>query len=649
MEWTLLKRFRQLPGGLAVDAATLEVLAHDSVPRDVADALEGGFRALVMDNGSRNCYCLEHYGPAWLLWGIGAVDVSSLHFQEDEEAVESGDLSADWTQMDVRALLPQWVFQGEISKAGGCELDMVPPGSAPVGRKPTSHADPISYLTAKYNEALFSPELPLAYFAKTTLPRFDNLCKRQSPQHDALMGQGLRPLVLGPADFDARHSDTRLLTSESQDLTFLKARKHCLAKYNVHVQEDGEVTPGGRDLALVLKAREIKLQILLLLQLIELDKLDKNFKDFQERYGNKLKRRSLNVGRRLRRSRSTLPSQEPNTQPDCCELLDLYLDKLSILEMLLDIPVSSSTTTTKSSNPLQECKKGLLDKSKESSATGFTRYILIPYCSKKMPRTVKFIMHKIKGPSMKPGGVSGKKRALGVVPASPQASDPAFIVGSGSDSGSNSPTPSARSSRSLSVASVPYSYSRPHLSRNPSLTSQTTQVLTAELLDLRTSSNLSEFLEAETKSALHKVPSALSRTSSDLVMNHLQRRQLSVSDLATGPSSGAGTSALAQRAKTFAPDDSANTSLASHKSFRRVGKRKTPVPATTSTAQRVLSPPQPDKVEVLATPMGKRAGPSPTQPLNMDRIVESPGQPASLASPAPAPQRKKVRRRLFGP
>ena len=63
MEWTLIKRFRQLPLGLEVDSATLQVLTHDNIPSDVAEALCGGFRALIMDNATQNCYCLESIVP----------------------------------------------------------------------------------------------------------------------------------------------------------------------------------------------------------------------------------------------------------------------------------------------------------------------------------------------------------------------------------------------------------------------------------------------------------------------------------------------------------------------------------------------------------------------------------------------------------
>ena len=654
MEWTLIKRFRQLPLGLEVDSATLQVLTHDNIPSDVAEALCGGFRALIMDNATQNCYCLEKYSSSWLLWGIGSVDMTSLQFTEDEKAVESTNSNEDWTQMNIQALLPQWTFQGDKTKDESCELNMTPPGATNIEHKSSSHIDPEVYLTTKYYETLFSPELPLAYFVKTTLPRFSNLCKRQDPDNNGLMSKVLQTLLLTASEFDSRHSEAQFLSTISEDSTFNKTRKHCLAKYNVHIQIDGDsssVSDRGKDLALVLKSREIKLQMLLLLQLIEMNDLDKNFKNFQERYGKKLKKRSLNVTRRQRHKKVNAQTTT-NTEPDYCELLDLYLDKLSILEMLLDTGLGTSTTkkAPPSDDKVHECKMGLLDKSKESSSTGFTRYILIPYFSKKMPKTVKFIMHKIKGPSLKPVNLASK-RTLGVTSVTPQDS--------AQPTTGNSPTPSRSPSiRSLSANS----YSRPHLSRKPSLSSQTTQLLTPDLLESRTNSNLSEFLEADTKSSFHKIPSSLSRTTSDLVMNHLQRRQLSVTDLAT-TKEAAVTGTTAHRSKTFAStqDDSINTSMSSQISFRRVGKRKLTV------AEKKVSQPlpiqSPDKVQVMATPMGKRGNDRVTKQLNMDRIVESPpvqqlltpsAKPLSVVSPLAKtvqspPARKKVRRRLFGP
>ena len=45
--------------------------------------------------------------------------------------------------------------------------------------------------------------------------------------------------------------------------------------------------------------------------------------------------------------------------------------------------------------------KRILDKNDEASVVGFVNYTLIPYYNRKAPNTIKFIIQKLKGPSMR--------------------------------------------------------------------------------------------------------------------------------------------------------------------------------------------------------------------------------------------------------
>ena len=640
MRWKLIARVTTLPKSLDIDWKTPQAIDSDSIPSETLDLIDKSscYAAIFVFQEDKEYFCLEKYGKRWWVrWRILQLIESDLQSTYNRSSSsKSNKLGSDtnWSQLDLMELLPYWCFQRILQPTNGnkrsLQLNMTPPNVNITSQKQNNHAnaendntnrDPKDYLVSRYNELLFSPDIALAYFDKSTLVRFYNMCKSTAEAKDLklLYKSTLELLVMNIVDFDKRHLKQNLLTMDKAlavgPHNFTKARHHCLNKYHIHIADDGSITnPRINDLEIVLKAREIKLQIILLLELINQFHLDKNFQNFQEKYKPQLKHRSLNVTRRGRTRIRTIEKQNTNTVIDYCELLDLYLDKLSILEMLLETSVTISPTDGES-DTLTDYRKSILNKTKESSSTGFTRYILIPYFSKKLPNTVRFIMRKIKGPNLKSISSTISKNENKTKDTVQQLYEMDSRPGSAPESIVSTPS-------SLKSAG---SYKRPSLSRRPSFSSQQNLSLSPELLESRTNSNLSEFLEAEAK-ALRKLPSSLSRTSSDLMINKLQRRQFKAEELSTKKD----IAAFASRSKTMtnftqASENQGSAVNASPKSFRRVGKRTRSSLGDLSSATMDNNQLQNEtSIQVMATPMGKRVKTTISREVDMGLIVESP-------------------------
>ncbi|SMN22885.1 similar to Saccharomyces cerevisiae YGL113W SLD3 Protein involved in the initiation of DNA replication [Maudiozyma saulgeensis] len=640
MRWKLIARVNSLPKSLDIDWENPQAIDSNNIPSDTIELIDKSsyYTARFVFQDDQEYFCLEKYGKQWWIkWKIRHLIESDLQNNYNQVSTnKSNQLGYDthWAQLNIKELLPYWPFQHVLQPAHGnkrgLQLNMTPPNTNIASKKQKNHShaesdnsnkNPNDYIVSKYNELLFSPDIALAYFVKSTLVRFYNMCKytAEGKELKLLYKSTLELLVMNISDFDKRHLKQNLLLMESTSAvgrhSFAKARQHCLRKYHIHISDDESIkSPRLTDLEVILKAREIKLQLILLLELINQFHLDQNFQNFQEKYKLKLKHRSLNVTRRGLKRKISTEKQVKKSSIDYCELLDLYLDKLSILEMLLETGISVSTTDGEG-DPLTDYKKSILNKAKESSSTGFTRYILIPYFSKKLPNTVKFIMHKIKGPNLKLTGLTVSKNGNNAK----DPIQPLYEIDSRQGS-----TPESVVSTPSSLKSIG-SYSRPSLSRRPSFGSQPRLSLSPELLESRTNSNLSEFLEAEAK-AMRKLPSSLSRTSSDLVINKLQRRQLKAEELSTKKDNGS----LAFKSKTtmtfsqpFTGHETA--SVASPKSFRRVGKRTRSSLGDVSMAIKDnIKFTNEASVQVMATPMGKTSKTLMSKTVNMDLIVESP-------------------------
>ena len=692
-EWKLLCSIKAVPKKIKAETQNFLLLCNEDIPGGILQQL------LSMDPFTRHLLCtvedddyfiLERYGRChWIAYHVDRIVADEIladnnhgNLLKTDKTLASSLNSYDkgYEEIDFNSLLKLWEYdpRRKSSDISTINLLMKPPYTSEraqtsrhaypqVSHKsntlssiasssqrepvPKERLDPREYLNLKYYESLFSFGTPLAYFVKSSLVRFTNLCRAKFGEEYKLGLQTiLLDLILNIGDFNKRYSSpASVLAGESSNLHLLKSRANFISKYNIKVTDtttssngvnsEDSSGKGLNDIATLIKAREIKLQIVLLLEIIRLNRLDSNFKDFEGKYETKLKGRSRNIIKnnfvwgklRLPLENSRVPlTREPMEQAiipvDFCEELDLYLDQLSILEMMLDFDVGNSENNgidakskdvaeiEDAGNDLKRYLNGLKNRNEESSTIGFTNYVLIPYYSKRVPNTLRFIMSKIKGPNMrvtrKTKGVTDDKR-------------------SGPSPHSNisfSPTETLNFDRSSLMSS----------SRRPSLTRQSSthsiKTLTAEALATKTNSNLSEFLQIDA-SSFRGNPATLTRTYSD--MNNLQKRELKITSLGTkqGDLGASKIPSLSGKASGRLPETSSNT----QRSFRRVGKPKnlangglrkffsfTSSAKTTTTKTNNNNNNNEDIVQVLATPLVKRDQISSIKKLELREVVESP-------------------------
>ncbi|CAI7119480.1 BEM_collapsed_G0019870.mRNA.1.CDS.1 [Saccharomyces cerevisiae] len=405
----------------------------------------------------------------------------------------------------------------------------------------------------------------------------------------------LQKFLLSIVQFKDRHDNRLLLEPFSSPIADEK-RKNCLTKFVI--QDENKNSSTIADLCVVLKSREIKLQILLLLEIIGLNDLDWNFRDFEKKYKLKLKKRSLNLTKKgLVRRRSKKKTSEKDkgieritTSLDYCEQLDLYLDRACILDILLSSETPNPDAIEASNGTIQEHKKNILDK-KQRSLIGW--------------------VHKLCSYSIFQQKAQGTKHETKESPE--KVNDSTNVSSPNTVETYNRLSTSQRASRSSIINSVPSSPALRRVDANL-FSRKSIASPTPELLNSRTNSNLNEFLESETRSL--KRPSQLGRTKSDLTMNHLQKRQFSVSDLSTTRVPNSSTITL----KTPFSHSTINAYKTMNNSFRRVGKRKD-INETIRLHERVDSE---ENVQVQATPAVKKRTVTPNKKAQLQSIIESP-------------------------
>ncbi|CAI4061732.1 hypothetical protein SKDZ_07G1460 [Saccharomyces kudriavzevii ZP591] len=664
--WEVLASVKEATKGLDLSLDSPFIIRSEDLPIHVLRLLQQKNRRQLKHicvKSEKDYFLLEEYGPGfWVKWPYNYFNEYSLP-EKNGEIVASlerdrakRETSRTWNELKFKELLDFWSEESKVSheleKDKSPKLDMKPPNMKDESRINEDYSDPKEYIESKYYDALFSIRTPLAYFAKSNLVRLKNTCRTKygNDSYKIAYQAILQKFLLSIVQFNSRHDNRILLEPLSSPIADVK-RKGCLTKFIIQINNKNDST--AADLCVILKSREIKLQVILLLEMIGLNNLDWNFKDFEKRYKSKLKKRSLNLTKKgliRRRPKKIINEPDKNiaqaaTSLDYCEQLDLYLDRACILDILLSSETPNPDAINATNGTIQEHKKNILNRNKEASLVGFINYILIPYFTKKVPHAVEFIIQKLKGPSMRP-----KKAPKKISNGTNETSHSTVDV--------YSKLPiNQRTSRSLIIKSVPSSPALrgtdSHVFNRMSKTSPG-----PELLNFRTNSNLNEFLESDTRSL--KRPFQLGRTKSDLAMNHLQKRQFSVSDLNTTRVPNPSAAPL----KTFS-----RTAVSAHtitnNSFRRVGKRKD-INETVHFSESINSE---ENVQVQATPASKKRTATPNKRAQLQSIVESPLNvkadppkdtgnsqknispivPVSINTSSEKSSKRRVRRRLFAP
>ncbi|SCU83995.1 LAME_0C07712g1_1 [Lachancea meyersii CBS 8951] len=601
-------------------------------------------------------YVLENYvNKCWLLWTLieSAEDkISNLLGTEITSAngtvpVPPSVSYSSWIEYKVPDLLKRWaedtcLHNTESSELMG-EVSMRPSRKVSTNRryrydqsKSSSMVDPKTYLQRKYYEALFSLRIPLAYFVKSNLVRTKLLSQGPDKSDHLPYQMHLADLTLDIENFDKRQSEGLLVTDLLSEVAS-EIRINCLNKLENLIKSG--VPTVISDLLLVFKVREIKLQIILLLELIALNGLDSKLDNFEVKYKTKLKKRVKKVARAGLSSRYKKKDVKAHTntqQLDYCEKLDVYVDKLCIIDAMLltDVSLQKNSpakivTPDSAMHSSRELKKNMLDPEKEASASGFITYVLIPYFKKKAPHAVAFVSRKLKGPHFEALSRTESKRSpLNAVSGT-----------SNPDLGKKSDRPDSPASQGDLPATLPLSveqlhppskiYMRASLPRRPSI------------LNSRSNSQLSEILDMETGNS--KKYGSVTRGNSDLFLSKLQKRQLPATDLAFD------SDALISRTKSdlvfpseTEPEHSQTKRKTSTATFIRTTRRKI------EPKKVVLSSAEKFSVQVEATPHGKRPG-FEAEHIRNPAIIESPLASLAKASPLVAQESMKDGARLTTP
>ncbi|GCE99078.1 hypothetical protein ZYGM_000310 [Zygosaccharomyces mellis] len=595
--WRLIASVRNLPLSLRLELDGAQVNAYEEfVPNVISEtrANKIGLKHLIYNMDK--CYLLERYGNGfWICYEVIQVDLQEVEdgFTGDELLINWAAIK-EWNLLGFKDLLPLWRedYTSRQVTQQALDLEMRPPGEDN-SHNEVMKLDPATFLETKYYDSLFNIHLPLAYFVKSTLSRLKNACNVTFGKENAYLS-----IILGSLkridEFDQRHADGGLVIKDLGPIA-AEQRQSCLEKFGIKMNGDdtddnNDKSNSIKELPAILKIREIKLQIVILLETIAYHQLDANFENFESRYRSKLKKRSLNLTKqkalpmKSKLNRRKLPNQTNKTSEllDYCEQLDLYLDKICILDILLAsepaVPEDEDIGT------IQEHKKNLLNKHKESSSVGFINYVLVPYFAKRVPNAVKFTIQKLKGPSLRSRRTSERS-----VPERSSSSFTDFKQESLSrlSSTPSSPQPSAATSWYKN------------------------NTANQELLNTKTGSNAGSLFESG--SSLLKKPAFISRTKSDLTMNLMRKRQLSVTELSSNDRTTIGNNDKnnGERARLLTQ---------SQKSFRRVGIRKSE-----------KDPPDPKAgkeetkgVQVMSTPLVKASDGTPNKRAKLHNIVESP-------------------------
>lgn len=611
----------------------------------------------LCESGYTKTFVFERYfNKSWVRWHLGTIDPSSLKLKQSDNCSQSKRPppksrmanTKKWMETNLLNLLELWkeervLIPGSEEVKTTAFLEMKPPLPVSGEGKLTGSVqhkhptiDPGTYLRRKYYEALFTFRIPLAYFAKSNLVRARNMSNTSTNEVISYQ-MHLADLLLEIHDFDQRHDNggKGILTYELSPDDISDIRDSSLGRFEDLKKRYSSQCLG--DLRLLIKVREIKLQMMLLLELIAINQMDIKLKDFEEKYKTKLKKRAKRVARKNMSSRTALKrgkAELANPSLDFCEKLDIYADKLCIIDTMLLSSVSpqkdsqvESSSSASLVTKISEYKKNLTNSGKESSSIGFMTYVLIPYFTRKTPHAVKFISRKFKGLRLNNSTRPEKPNTLGLV--SP-LNDP-------SNERANVEIPSSPPSEDSSkTASVCTNITSPPMQQPPKAFKRVSFPNRPLPSNIRSKSQLSEFLELE--SGLSKKLTSATRANSDLLLDKLQKRQMPATEFSLH-----NTNSLT-RESSFMQKQVQSTRNSSSVMFQRVGKRlKEQKRASLETANYL-------NVQVEATPHGKKSD-SNALPRFDSTIIESPlattekpshpsGVPVKAGAPLRTPSRQ---------
>lgn len=622
--WVLVSSFVKLPPDFEVNRDSVNIIDISSPEFDrVKNQISNADVVLkhLLRRGQQSILLERYFQDGWVRWDLQKLPVldnvghgipnykrqASNHY--DFKTLD------EWSQLKIEAIFPYWkedehrIPDGDLYEQ--LPLIMKPPKLSNRTEDKSMEKDPVAYVKKKYYEILYSLNIPLAHFVKSKLSRTKVLCKQQGSEYKDV----LRSVLVDLSGFDTRYT-----VDHNGLLNYDDIPEECKTFRKEIIQEtlnvDNNVLSKNKDvttdIASILKVRDIKLQIIILLEIISENNLDGSMKQYEANYENKLSERSLNMvtavtrfSRRRKKSKADAPKIAKATSAvDYCQHMDILLDKLGIAEALISTEISMQSEQPPANKSIHEYKRGIVDKNKEMSSKGFLGYVVIPYWYKKLPFVVTFISNKIKGPRIENKVPKGNNS---------------------SNSASN-----YNQLRSSSVTS------------NTSDRSTSPQV--PPLLRTRTNSNLIDFLEGETTK---KKPTLASRSSSDIKLNHLEKRQMSVQDLSLDE-------IMKQKQQVLQEFSAVRSVLVNGKSvsftqshsnsFQRVGKRKidsTTLPKTDEKSE--------DDIHVTATPM------KPDEEIKISPIFVASPAVANTNMKSPVKESpiknkpKRVRRRLFAP
>ncbi|UCS20253.1 uncharacterized protein HLK63_F06809 [Nakaseomyces glabratus] len=731
-QWSVVATLPVLPPDITIATDHPRVVHANILPDDVLSEVGNTpiYCKHILTDADDKFYVMERYGKEyWVIW-IVEMDKHSITklidliefsdevttkefgstngYQSIDEINNYGTSKAEWDEIKITKIFNSFAESTKDRKIIGnsSELFMTLPSNNEQNKNTRTEtclvSDPKIYFNQRYYSTLFELDNAITYFVKSHLPRVRNLFKANTSTSDylsqyiALIKSSLIPV----RNFDERHTLNGLTTLLSTFDPNSEILELLTASQNLTDDSLGNDLSEKMLMLSVLKYRELKIQVVLLLEMMHLLSLDEQFDSFEKQYKNKLEQRSRNVNRssfmqrrsRTRKNPSTsreLDSPKGNdinnnndnnsnnnvndgtfkitTQTDTIqnnifdfyELLDIYLDKLLITDILMSSTnLDNNNTDSESDQPeenmvetkkynFQHYMKRILDKNDEASVVGFVNYTLIPYYNRKAPNTIKFIIQKLKGPSMRKQPL--KRITTGnTVNESTPLMDNSFNDFSNINNGTDP----------LRASSVQYASSE----KNKEELRSSSPSRKSTFLSQRANSNLTDFIEKE--GSVNKRLLPISRTTSDI--SFLEKRQFAVDNSRHLDSQNPQVSTTSD--KNTQPKMSNSISRLKQQSFRRVGRNKSifkkSTDATSSFAfshKSIKEVNETNTIQVLSTPMGKRQSNLKAQEQS-PLIIESPdagiiaksqtnvkGNSENNNTKTSIPPNKKVKRRLFAP
>lgn len=720
-QWKIVKSVSWLPQNIVNTDSQPKVIELLSLPQEIQACVRSmkTYCKHILVDADRMHRVLERYGQNYgILWDVTINDeimneIQSMDFNNDREIegnFDNNDVNIkDWEELRLSKIINNY-GEGRKDTIGNSNAlvmklpDNLASGNDEYSKTATeSSSDPNVYLEEKYYGNLFTLTMPLAYFVKSSLSRTKNLCKSVCIGNDyqnhykTLIKNNILPIKI----FDDRHDRSKLLETDFNVPYISEYQKKCVSQFSykkldsTFQNEISDFTNSGNtnDLLIsILKLRELKLQIILLLETLYLEKLDERFKDFEAHYKKKLVQRSRNVSKGIFRTRrlkqkkqngkkgiiiNTETNQDElnvkknssesttNEITDYCELLDLYLDKLTILDILITSGISTDNLEENRADSgwelLKEYQSRLMDKNNEASLVGFANYILIPYFNKKTPQAIKFVIKKLKGPSLRkrPGLDRSKTNIDNTKSELYDLSETKTISEVPTRKNSFSSAQLSSDDKSDLGGASKYKHSIPSIQEDIGVS--------------RTASNLSEFFESVGPPLKKFGP--VSRTKSDL--SFLQRRQFAMDlpkpveeekiipdNISSNPISNGNNSLKWSMSQTSTTIGRNSITRTKQQSFRRVGRQNSSK-AVKKLSELSTGSTQRNLVQVTATPMAKGNNRELKKTIISPGIIESPAPGAAISTPSQesrivgsntnagqgivSPKQKKVKRRLFAP